>query len=331
MITANRQITLAHRPEGQLAASCFSRNGDNPAPTPGAGEALGKVEWLSIDPTIRMWMAIDTYLPAIEIGAPIRSAGLVRVVESDNPALPVGTLVFATPGWQEYAIVTERDQVVPDGVDPTAALSIFGITGITAYFGLLHIGRPAEGETVVVSGAAGSTGSIAGQIAKIKGCRVVGIAGSDEKCSWLTNELGFDAAINYRSENVAAKLRETCPDGIDVYFDNVGGDILEATIGHLALRGRVVMCGAISQYNDSAPSPGPRNLSALISKRGRMEGFIVLDYLKRSSEAIQDLATWLAEGRLTFTVDVMEGLDSAPDALMKLFDGGNTGKMMVRL
>ena len=165
--------------------------------------------------------------------------------------------MVATPGWQEYAIVTERDQVVPDDVDPTATLSIFGITGITAYFGILDIGRPAEGETVVVSGAAGSTGSIAGQIAMIKGCRVVGIAGSDEKCSWLTNELGFDAAINYRSENVAAKLRETCPDGIDVYFDNVGGDILEATIGHLALRGRVVMCGAISQYNDSAPSPGP--------------------------------------------------------------------------
>ena len=331
MTTANRQITLARRPEGQLAESCFSRSDDKSAPTPGAGEALGKVEWLSIDPTIRMWMAMDTYLPAIEIGAPIRSAGLVRVVESDNPALAVGTLVFATPGWQEYAIVTERDQVVPEGVDPTAALSIFGITGITAYFGLLDIGLPTAGETVVVSGAAGSTGSIAGQIAKIKGCRVVGIAGSDEKCSWLTNELGFDAAINYRSENVAAKLRETCPDGIDVYFDNVGGDILEAAIGHLALRGRVVMCGAISQYNDSAPSPGPRNLSALISKRGRMEGFIVLDYLKRSGEAIQDLATWLAEGRLTFTVDVMEGLDSAPDALMKLFDGGNNGKMMVRL
>ena len=243
-------------------------------------------------------MGMDTYLPAIKIGAPIRSAGLVRVVKSDNPALPVGTLVFATPGWQEYAIVTERDQVVPDGVHPTAALSIFGITGITAYFGLLDIGRPTAG---------------------------------DEKCSWLTDELGFDAAINYRSENVAAKLRETCPDGIDVYFDNAGGDILEAAIGHLALRGRVVMCGAISRYNDSAPSPGPRNLSALISKRGRMEGFIVLDYLKRSGEAIQHLATWLAEGRLTYSVDVMEGLDSAPDALMKLFDGGNTGKMMVRL
>ena len=199
MTTVNRQITLAHRPGGQLAESCFSRSDDKSAPTPGTGEALGKVEWLSIDPTIRMWMAMDTYLPAIEIGAPIRSAGLVRVVESDNPALPVGTLVFATPGWQEYAIVTERDQVVPDSVDPTAALSIFGVTGITAYFGLLDIGRPTAGETVVVSGAAGSTGSIAGQIAKIKGCRVVGIAGSDEKCSWLINQLGFDAAINYRS------------------------------------------------------------------------------------------------------------------------------------
>ena len=329
-MSANRQITLAKRPEGSVDHSCFAEN-EATTPTPGPSEALGKVEWLSIDPTIRMWMAMDTYLPAIEIGAPIRSAGLTRVVESTNPNLAVGTLVFNTPGWQEYALVSERDQVVPDGVDPTAALSIFGITGITAYFGLLDIGQVKEGETVVISGAAGSTGSIAGQIAKIKGCRVIGIAGTEEKCRWLTDELGFDAAVNYRDENVGRALREHCPHGIDVYFDNVGGDILEAAIGNLALRGRIVLCGAISQYNDDAPAPGPRNLSALISKRGRMEGFIVLDYLKRSGEAIQDLATWLFEGKITYKVDVLDGLDSAPEALMRLFSGANTGKTMVRL
>jgi len=331
MEMTNARITLAQRPSGSLDASCFAPEAVGPLPQLGPGEALGKVEWLSIDPTIRMWMAMDTYLPAIEIGAPIRSAGLVRVVESDNPNIPVGTLVFSTPGWQEYAVVSERDQVVPEGVDPTAALSIFGITGITAYFGLLDIGRPSEGDTVVVSGAAGSTGSIVGQIAKIKGCRVIGIAGTDEKCAWLTDELGFDGAINYRTENVAKALRDHCPDGINVYFDNVGGDILEMAIANLALHGRIVMCGAISQYNDDAPTPGPRNLSALISKRGRIEGFIVLDYLKRSGEAIQDLATWLMEGKLTYKVDVMEGLESAPEALMRLFSGANAGKMMVRL
>jgi NADPH-dependent curcumin reductase CurA len=328
-MTDNRQITLAKRPEGSVDESCFAEK-QAAVPAPAPSEALGKVEWLSIDPTIRMWMAMDTYLPAIEIGAPIRSAGLVRVVESENPKLPVGTLVFSTPGWQEYSIVSERDQVVPEGVDPTAALSIFGITGITAYYGLLDIGRPQEGDTVVVSGAAGSTGSIVGQIAKIKGCRVIGIAGTDEKCAWLTDELGFDAAINYRADNVGKALRDHCPNGIDIYFDNVGGDILEMAIANLALHGRIVMCGAISQYNDDAPTPGPRNLSALISKRGRIEGFIVLDYLKRSGEAIQDLATWLMEGRLTYKVDVMDGLDSAPEALMKLFSGSNTGKMIVR-
>jgi hypothetical protein len=224
-----------------------------------------------------------------------------------------------------------RDQVVPEGVDPTAALSVFGITGLTAYYGLLEIGRPKEGETVVVSGAAGATGSVAGQIAKLHGCRVVGIAGSEEKCRWLTEELGFDAAINYRTENVGKALAQACPNGIDVYFDNVGGDLLEAVIANLALRGRIVMCGAISQYNESMPEPGPRNLSALISKRGRMEGFIILDFLPRAGEAIAKLATWVMGGELRFKVDVMEGLDSAPAALEKLFTGANTGKMLVRL
>ena len=330
MTSINHQVLLAKRPDGPVDADCFVA-AESAVPEPGDGEVLVRVDYLSIDPTIRMWMAMDTYLPAIEIGAPIRSAGLGTVIESNNDDIPVGTVLFGTPGWQEYAVMGPRDQVVPEGVDPTAALSVFGITGLTAYFGLLEIGAPKEGETVVISGAAGATGSVAGQIAKLHGCRVVGIAGSEEKCRWLTEELGFDAAINYRTENVGKALAQACPNGIDVYFDNVGGDILEAVIANLALRGRIVMCGAISQYNEAMPEPGPRNLSALISKRGRMEGFIILDFLPRAGEAIAKLATWVMGGELRFKVDVMEGLDSAPAALEKLFDGANTGKMLVRL
>lgn len=326
----NRQITLAKRPEGDVAADCFA-SVDASIPEPGPGQVLVKVDYLSIDPTIRMWMAMDTYLPAIEIGAPIRSAGMGTVIESNNDDIPVGTVLFGTPGWQQYAVMGPKDQVVPEGVDPTAALSVFGITGLTAYFGLMEIGKPKQGETVVVSGAAGATGSVAGQIAKLNGCEVVGIAGSDDKCRWLTEELGFDAAINYRTQNVAKALKDACPNGIDVFFDNVGGEILEAALANLALRGRVVMCGAISQYNDAVPPPAPRNLSVLISKRGRMEGFIILDFLPRAGEAIAQLATWVMSGQLKYRVDVMEGLDSAPEALMKLFSGANEGKMLVRL
>lgn len=326
----NRQITLAKRPEGDVSAECFAIV-DAPMPEPGPGQVLVKVDWLSIDPTIRMWMAMDTYLPAIEIGAPIRSAGMGTVINSKNDDIPVGTVLFGTPGWQQYAVMGPKDQVVPEGVDPAAALSVFGITGLTAYFGLMEIGQPKEGETVVVSGAAGATGSVAGQIAKLNGCRVVGIAGSDDKCRWLTEELGFDAAINYRTENVAQALKEACPSGIDIFFDNVGGESLEAALANLALRGRVVMCGAISQYNDAVPPPGPRNLSVLISKRGRMEGFIILDFLPRAGEAIAQLATWVMSGQLKYKVDVMQGLDRAPEALAKLFTGANEGKMLVQL
>ena len=326
----NHRITLAKRPVGEVGDECFASD-DVPVPTPGPGEALVEVTWLSIDPTIRGWMAYDTYLPAIEIGAPIRSGGLGTVVESNNDALPVGATVFAMTGWQQYAVVGRGGQVVPEDISPEAALSVFGTTGLTAYFGLLDIGRPEAGQTVLVSGAAGAVGSVVGQIAKIKGCRAVGIAGSDEKCAWLTDELGFDAAINYKTERVPSAIGKACPDGVDVFFDNVGGDILEAAIAHLALRGRVVLCGAISQYNDEVPRPGPRTLPMLISKRGRMEGFIILDYLSRASEAITDLSAWIGEGKIAYEVDVTDGLENAPVALRRLFTGANTGKVVVRL
>ena len=330
MTETNRRITLAKRPVGDITPDCFAHD-EVDIPTPGPGEVLAKVGWLSIDPTIRGWMAMDTYLPAIEIGAEIRSGGLATVVESNNDDLPVGATLFGMTGWQEYAIMDGSNQIVPEGIDPTAALSVFGVTGMTAYFGLLDVGRPVEGETVLVSGAEGATGSVVGQIAKIKGCRVVGIAGSDEKCAWLTDELGFDAAINYKTEDVAQAIRAACPNGVDVFFDNVGGDILEAAIGNIALRGRIVLCGAIAQYNDETPRPGPSNLSLLISMRGRMEGFIILDFLHRADEAIGDLATWVMNGDITYAVDVVEGLENAPVAMDRLFTGANTGKVMVKL
>ncbi len=330
MSETNRRITLARRPVGEVAVDCFATD-EVDVPTPGPGEVLAEVGWLSIDPTIRGWMAMDTYLPAIEIGAEIRSGGLATVIESNNDDLPVGATLFGMTGWQQYTIMDGSNQIVPDGIDPTAALSVFGVTGMTAYFGLLEVGRPVEGETVLVSGAAGATGSVVGQIAKIKGCRVVGIAGSDEKCAWLIDELGFDAAINYKTEDIAAAIRTACPDGVDVFFDNVGGDILEAAIGNIALRGRIVLCGAIAQYNDESPRPGPSNLSLLVSMRGRMEGFIILDYLDRADQAIGDLAPWVMNGDVKFKVDIVDGLDNAPMALDRLFTGANTGKVMVKL
>jgi NADPH-dependent curcumin reductase CurA len=330
MTSRNHRITLAARPVGAVGPDCFSAD-DVAVPSPAAGEALVEVEWLSIDPTIRGWMAVDTYLPAIEMGAPIRSAGLGTVIESNTDDLPVGATVFGLTGWQQFAVMPSGSMVVPDGVGPEAALSVFGVTGLTGYFGLLDIGRPLPGDTVLVSGAAGATGSIAGQIARIKGCRVVGIAGSDDKCAWLTDELGFDAAINYRTDDVGRAISTTCPGGVDVFFDNVGGDILDAALAHLALRGRVVLCGAISQYNDESPRPGPANLTNLIVQRGRMEGFIVLDYLDRANEAIGDLLGWVLSGELKYEVDVVDGLDNAPAALDRLFSGANRGKVLVRL
>jgi NADPH-dependent curcumin reductase CurA len=210
-------------------------------------------------------------------------------------------------------------------------MSVLGATGITAYFGLLDVGRPKAGETVVVSGAAGATGSVAGQIARIQGCRVVGIAGGKDKCEWLVRKARFDAAIDYKSEDVAARLRETCPAGIDVYFDNVGGDILDAALAQLAMRGRVVLCGAIATYNDVELRPGPKHYMNLVLKRGRMEGFLVLDYMARAAEAVMPLWGWVKSGEIAYEVDVLRGFESTPRALERLFLGQNTGKQLVRI
>ena len=334
MTDTSRRIVLAARPTGMADDTTVALE-TGPVPEPEAGQAVVRVEWISIDPTIRTWMDdAPGYLPAIEIGAPIRSGGIGTVVASAADRFPVGATVFGMLGWQDYAVVDDDNnaQVVPDGIDPTAALSVFGVTGMTAYFGLLDVGQPKEGDTVVVSGAAGATGSVVGQIAKIKGAaNVVGLAGSAEKCAWLVDDLGFDAAINYRTEDVAARLRTLCPNGIDVYFDNVGGEILDTCLGQLALKARVVLCGAISTYADDGKPVGPGNYRNLIVKRARMEGFLVLDYLDRFGEGQADMFTWVLEGKVKHAVHVVEGLERSLNALNLLFTGGNTGKVIVKV
>jgi NADPH-dependent curcumin reductase CurA len=330
----NRQWLLARRPEGLVSAEDF-RLAETPAVEPSDGEALVRNLYLSIDPTQRGWMAGDTYLPAVKIGEVMRSFAVGQVVESRHPALRQGQIVQGLFGWQDYAIArpgsSSSPTPVPSGVPVETAMSVLGLTGITAYFGRLDVGRPKPGETVVVSGAAGATGAAAAQIAKIAGCRVIGIAGGPEKCRYLVDDLGLDGAVDYKSENLARRLRELCPSGIDVFFDNVGGPALDVVLLLLALRGRIVICGGISHYNDARPTSGPANYLALISKRGRMEGFLVLDYLSRSGEAVAALSGWIRDGKLKDRVDVLDGLENAPAALLRVFEGKNRGKQLVKL
>ncbi len=335
MSTENRRLVLAERPSGLVDETTLRLESEQ-LPELQDGEALIAIRYLSIDPTIRTWMDdAPGYLPPIGIDDVIRSGGIGEIVESRNEAYPVGRLVFGMTGWQEYVIADGAEramQLIPGGVPATTALGILGLTGVTAYFGMLDVGSLKEGDVVVVSGAAGATGSTAGQIARIKGAKkVVGIAGGPEKCAYIVNELGFDEAIDYKNEKVAARLREACPEGIDLYFDNVGGSILNDCLGNLAMRGRVVLCGAISAYNSDGPPPGPSNYINLLIRRGRMEGFIVLDFFGRLPEAQAALGGWLAEGKLKSSEHLVEGLERCPDALNLLFTGGNTGKVMVKV
>jgi NADPH-dependent curcumin reductase len=334
MADRNRRMVLAERPTGMVDESTV-RLEEVDIPQPGANEALARVRYISIDPTIRTWMDdAPGYLPPIAIDEVVRSGGIVEVVESNSAQHKPGDLLFGFSGWQDYVIASAANgyQPLPDGVSPTLALSLFGITGMTAYFGLIDVGKVKEGDVVVVSGAAGATGSTVGQIAKIKGAaKVIGIAGGPEKCASIVNDLGFDEAIDYKNENVSARLREAAPDGIDLFFDNVGGEILDACLAQLALRGRIVLCGAISGYNDRGAASGPANYANLIIKRGRMEGFLILDYFDRLDEGRADVATWLGEGKIKSSEHVVEGLENAPDALNLLFTGGNTGKVIVQV
>ena len=328
----NRQWLLARRPKGMIGAEDFQWT-EGAVPTPSEGELLVRNLWLSCDPAQRGWVAGDTYLPAVKIGEVMRSFAVGTVLESKNPKFRPGQLVQGLFGWQDYACVkpgaASATTPVLEGVPVETAMSALGPTGITAYFGLLEVGRPQPGETVVVSGAAGATGSAVGQIAKIKGCRAIGIAGGAEKCRWLVEDYGFDAAVDYKNENVGERLRELCPKGIDVFFDNVGGEILDAALARLAMRGRVVLCGAIARYNETGP--GPKNYLSLVVRRGRMEGFIVLDYLPRAAEAIGAISAWMKEGRFKDRVDVQHGLENAPATLARLFKGENRGKQLLRI
>jgi NADPH-dependent curcumin reductase CurA len=330
----NHQWRLVSRPQGRVKESDFEWT-EARVPELGEGQILVRVVYLSLDPAQRMWMEpVDSYMPMLPLGSVMRGGTLGVVVASRNAAYAVDDIVQGLGGWQEYyagdATGWTKLARVP-GVPLTAFLAAMGHIGFTAYFGVMDIGQPKPGETLVVSAAAGAVGSIAGQIGKIAGCRVVGIAGSGEKCNWITRDLGFDASINYKKENVRDALKRECPKGIDIYYENVGGDILSAVLERINVGARVAVCGLISQYNTTGPVPGPSNFGNILLKRVRVQGFIVRDYVPRFSEAAAKIVPWLAEGKLKFRVDVAEGLRSAPAALNRLFDGTNTGKLLVKL
>jgi NADPH-dependent curcumin reductase CurA len=330
----NHRVLLAQRPDGLVREDDFAHDAQ-PVPEPGDGEVLVRVEWLGIDATVRTWLSkAEGYIEPVEFGEVVRGSGIGRVVASRSAKVAEGQLVATLTGWQEYAVVGDDPMLttpLAEGTDPQAALGVFGANGLTAYVGLTEIGQVREGETVVVSAAAGATGSIAVQIAKILGARVIGIAGTDEKCAWLVDDLGLDGAINHRTDDVPAKLRELCPKRIDVFFDNTGGPILDAVLGRLADHARVVLCGAISSYNDHHKPPGPPNYLNLISRRARMEGFISWDSWGRWGEITEILAGWVADGRLRHRSHVFEGLASAPQALNAMFTGENIGKIVIKV
>ena len=336
-MTTNRQWCLRSRPTGMVGPEHFALT-EKPLPRPDfeAGEVLLKTRYLGFDPAMRGWLIDEpSYLPPVQVGAVMRASAVCEVIESRQPALEPGTLVQTMSGWQEYAVSGPQDLIaprpLPPGVSAEMALSVLGTTSLTAYFGLLDVADPRSGETVLVSAAAGATGSIALQIAKHKGCRVIGIAGGAEKCQWLTTACGADAVIDYQNESVAARLAALCPLSIDVFFDNVGGDILEAAISQMADFGRIALCGGIAGYNAAAPAAGPNNLMVLVQRRIRLQGFIVLDYLDRFAEASAQLAEWVAAGKLAWRVDVQTGFENIPATLQRLFTGQNQGKQLLRL
>ncbi len=328
----NRQILLIDKPVGKLGTEHFKLV-EAPIPEAGEDEVLVRVLYISLDAANRAWMQGATYRAAVEANTVMAGGGLAEIVTSRTPDFEPGDLVFGDTGWQEFAAVRAKHLVKLPRLEPlTHLLSVYGIAGLTAYFGLLNVGKPEAGGTVAVSAAAGSVGSLAGQIAKIKGCRVVGIAGGADKCEWLTSELGFDAAVNYKAGPVFKALKAAAPQGIDVYFDNVGGDILEACLPQMNLFGRIVCCGAVSQYDGSPSATGPRGVPGLIVvKRLTMQGFIVTDFESQRAQAFADLQSWVAAGLLKVKEDVIEGISNAPHALVGLLAGENRGKRMVKV
>jgi NADPH-dependent curcumin reductase CurA len=328
----NRQVVLSERPADKLAPEHF-RLTEAAVPAPQDGEVLLRVRYISLDAANRAWMHGATYRAAVEAGTVMAGAALAEVIESRADGFAAGDIVFGDTGWQDYAALPAGKLIKLPKITPlTHLLSVYGIAGLTAYFGLLEVGRAKAGETVVVSAAAGSVGSLAGQIGRIKGCRVVGIAGGAEKCGWLTAELGFDAAVDYKAGNLFKALKAAAPHGIDVYFDNVGGEVLEACLAQMNLRGRIACCGAVSQYDRTPAGHGPRGVPGLIVvKRLVMQGFIVTDYFNERERALADLQSWVAAGQLKVQEDVIDGLENTPRALIGLLAGENRGKRMIRV
>jgi len=330
----NRQWILERRPIGEISDSDLQLI-ESEIPEPGEGQALIQNIYLSIDPTNRIWMSdIDQYMPPVEIGQVMRGGCTAKVIKSNTPDLQVGQYVSAfTCGWQDFAVVTpsETSPLPSERKLPlTAYMSAAGFTGYTAYFGLLNITNPQPGETVVVSTAAGAVGSVVGQIAKIKGCKVLGITGSDDKCKWI-KELGFDGAINYKTQNVLEELKKQCPEGIDVYFDNTGGEILDAVLTLINQNARISVCGLISMYNKNDPVPGPYMYRNILMKRAKVEGFIVSDFIAEWENAAIELAQWIDEGKIQYKVDVQQGLENALSTVNMLFSGKNQGKLILQV
>jgi len=334
---SNHQVRLASRPVGLPTRDNWSFTTE-PVAEPGPGGVLVKTLYLSLDPAMRGWMNEGkSYIPPVEIGAVMRAGGVGKVIASNNPAFAVGDYVNAGLDVQEYCLIPEA-QIKRSGmfkIDPrmglTSWLNVLGMPGMTGYFGLMDVGQPKPGETVVVSGAAGAVGQTVGQIAKLKGCRVVGIAGGKAKCDWVVKELGFDACIDYKAGDVKAGLKEHCPKGVDIYFDNVGGDILDAVLTRITRGARIIICGAISQYNNTTPVKGPANYLSLLVNRARMEGIVVFDYADRYPQAIAEMAAYLKEGKMKSKEDVVDGLEHFPETLLKLFNGENFGKLVLQV
>ena len=332
MTTTNRQIRLASLPVGKVGREHFQLS-EAAMPRPSEGELLLKVLMVSLDAANRAWMQGATYRSALGAGQVMAGGTLSEVVESHDPGFAPGDLVFAVTGWQAYAVLPARQVQKQQRRGPLShLLSVYGVAGLTAYFGLLHVGRPKAGETVVVSAAAGAVGSFVGQIAKLQGCRVVGIAGGPAKCAWLQQTLGFDAVVDYKAGNLNAALKAAAPGGIDVYFDNVGGDILEACLFRMNQGGRVVCCGAVSQDDGAPPSHGPRGVPGLIvTKRLTLQGFVLYDFAAHNAQALAALEGWVASGQLQVPEDIIDGLENTPAALIGLLAGENLGKRMVRV
>jgi NADPH-dependent curcumin reductase CurA len=334
----NHQTRLAARPNGMPKRSDWQFTTE-PVAEPAEGDVLVKTLALSLDPAMRGWMNEGkSYIPPVGIGEVMRAGGIGTVIASKNAAFAVGDTVSCTPGVQEYCLIP-ADQVKRQGLfkidlrlgTMTQWLNVLGMPGMTGYFGLMDVGQPQPGETVVVSGAAGAVGQTVGQLAKIKGCRVVGIAGGAAKCEWVVKELGFDACVDYKAGNVKDDLREQCPKGIDVYFDNVGGEILDIVLTRLARKARIIICGAISQYNNTTPVQGPKNYLSLLVHRARMEGIVVFDYAERFPIAVKELAGYLKDGRMKSKEDIVTGIDTFPETLLKLFNGENFGKLVLEV